>query len=99
MIDSTDTPAPVSSHIVASSSTPKPKAPAKKKPAPKPVTPTATRTQATACPVGDPSMGMKDPTVIRWHLSTHPERMSEIYGEWNWRAMLAAHPETPDLDV
>lgn len=55
-------------------------------------------TSPDAPPAGAPSMGMKDPIVIRWHLAQHPERMEQIYGSYDWRAQLGRHADIPTLE-
>jgi hypothetical protein len=62
-----------------------PTAPAKKSHKKKPA-PVAT---SDDCPTGSPMLGMKDPAVIAWHLDRHPDRMTEIYGSWDWQAYLS----------
>jgi hypothetical protein len=52
---------------------------------------------STPCPQGSPSLGMKDPAVIRWHLARlGPDRMGEIYKSWDWRHWLNQAETTED---
>ena len=56
-----------------------------------PVT-TESPADSTPCPRGNPSLGMKDPAVIRWNQTHRPAEMSTIYGSWDWKTFLASHP-------